>query len=172
MKKSHFREKYHITDTKPVDVIKHRISVVDFVRATETFINENFYGICEISHDVSYNTRMITVAEGHVACFFRELLESVYGKEMIRIKMSLDDELFSVNIEADGHLPIDFKDANRLIRLARSAEFSVTINNTCLRIYMEHSKALIALRAISFHTLYGTFYQMFFGPRTEETSTT
>ncbi len=169
MKKSQFKEKYGISDLKPLTISRHPLFCADIANTTGRFIEDNFKGLCEVTSFIPFSTSYVIISEEQLVCFFRELLECVYGKNMIKIAVEMDEDYLNIVVTAEGELPIECLDANSLVRRAKLAGFKVELSDTTLRLYIKHRHtAHYKVYAISKDQLYGMYSLMFFGPKVYE----
>ena len=171
MKRSHFTEQYNISDIQPITISRHPLSCKDLAQVTKSFMDENFGGLVNVALDILPLSAVIIISEEQLICFFKELIGSIYGKEMISIRIELDEDHFKIIIEGDGELPIGCLDANRLTRRAKMAGFKVELCDTALRLYTKHRRySYYKVYAISADHLYGAFNHSFFAPRVFDVS--
>ena len=166
MKRSHFIEKYKITDKQPGSPDKSVISVYDFVNETNNFLSENFEGLLRLEVNLS-SYEHIRLSLDHIIYFFKLLITDTHGKSLVNVNFSCNNSNFSIKISADGGLPVKDYEMSELIRAARDAGFSVRQADDGLLL----TKAVLTAAALRVFTrvivksgvLTKRFAEMFFG---------
>ncbi len=164
MRKTSFYSKYRISDAKPIDVTRRTVSATDFSRATSSFLNDNFRGLCEVSSDIPETGNVyIIVSEDQTAYFFKIMLSYIEPEKSVAIKIKLAENELTVEIGSDGHLPFDPKDGLELIKLAKQAGFTVNISNDAilLRTAAKYSMTF-KVYAVSMHKFSSKYHEIFY----------
>ena len=77
------------------------------------------------------------VCTEYVAYFFKTLLSEIYGRCFLNIAMSSSPTHLSIDVEADGALPLDDRQIRNLIRLARNARMNITVDESAIRLRLK-----------------------------------
>lgn len=166
MRRSHFIEKYKITDKLPASPDNSVIAVYDFVNETNKFLSENFAGLLRIETDLS-SYEHIRLSIDHIIYFFKLVITNIHAKSLVNVNFSCNNSGFSIKISADGGLPIEDFEMRDLIRAARNAGFSARRADDGLLL----TKAVLTAKALSVFAkiivksgvLTKRFAEMFFG---------
>ena len=122
MKRSHFIEKYRITDKLPFSPDSSVMPVTEFVRESNKFILDNFEGLFDIKYDIS-SYEHIKLGLDYIIYFFKLLAVDVHARTLINVTYSCNNLDFTIKISADGGLPIEKEEMRELIKTARNAGF-------------------------------------------------
>lgn len=122
MKRSHFIEKYRLSDEHPYSIDTGVIAVNDLIKESGRFLEDNFYGLFKVKSDLTVRGH-ICIALDQTVYFFKLLVFSIRAKSLINVNFSCNNSDLLVNISAADGLPIDGDDLRILIKSARNAGF-------------------------------------------------
>lgn len=143
IKKSKFYSKYKITDAKPLGLERHYIQVSNFSSTLIDFLSKEFTGLFEVDYEPIWETNAtIKISEGHVAYFLKTLMATVFGRETLKLKMLLEDEVFNLSIEAESNLPMTNEEMINLVKLIHSTGFSHEITDNRILLYSAVRRAM------------------------------
>lgn len=138
IRKSSFYKKYKISDAKPIDITRHFVQVSEFCETLCDFLNKEFIGLFEIVCEPVWDKCVfVKISEDYTAYFFKLLLATVYGRESVKINVVFEDEVLTLTISADKHLPIEGDEMNELVRIIRSTGFSFKVENDKIIIFAQ-----------------------------------
>lgn len=163
IKRSAFYKHYKISGAEPVDIIKHRIPVTTFTNTVTEFLETEFAGLVEIDCKPIWDENScIRVCEDFAAYFFKNLLAAIYGKVSLKIEMSLEDDIFSLDLyQAKGN--IDYIHINELARIAKSAGFEYKMTENGLLLYARTTRLTrTSIRSTTQNLLRARFAEIFF----------
>ena len=124
IKRSAFYKQYKISGAEPHDVVKHRVPVSIFANTVTEFLSTEFSGLVEIDCKPIWDVNScIRVCEDFAAYFFKNLLAAIYGKDVLKIDIILEDDVFSITLHQPRENGIAYSHINDLSRMAKSAGF-------------------------------------------------
>ena len=163
MKKQAFYAKHKLTDAKPIDIMRRPIVAKDFADSVKDFLNSNFRGLIEVTHDVPVALFYVNISSDMAAYFMKLMLASANGEKMLKVNISTPEDCLVVTITSEGDLPFECDDANLLIRAARNAGFEIALEEHAfvLTTPLSLSKSL-RVYAFSASNMYGKLNELFY----------
>lgn len=163
MKKQAFYAKHRLTDAKPIDITRRPILAKDFADSVTDFLNSNFRGLVEVTHEVPNVAFYVSISSDMAAYFLKLMLAYVNGESLLKVNISTPEEDLVVAITAEDALPYDFVDTNTLIRTAKNAGFDVTVTDNSI-IMKSHLTLSAALRvyALNFSDMRYKLNELFY----------
>ena len=136
IRRSSFYKNYKISNAKPVDIARHFVQVSSFCDTICDFLNNDFTGLVEtICEPIWDPCVFVRISEDYTAYFLKLLLATIYGRDSVKIDMLFEDEVLTISISADGHLPIEGDEMNELVRTLRSTGFSFKVENDRITVF-------------------------------------
>ena len=164
IKRSAFYKQYKISGAEPRDIVKHRVPVSTFANTVTEFLSTEFAGLVEINCTPIWDVNScIRVCEDFAAYFFKNLLAAIYGKAVLRIDLTLEDDVFSITLHQPNKSGIAYEHVNDLSRMAKSAGFEYDISDERLLLYTRTLRyTRTGVRSMTQNLLRARFVEIFF----------
>lgn len=142
MDKIDFIKKYNIRDARPIDPTLRVIPAEGFATGLAEFINERFRGVAKASSSVS-SLGSILISSEYVAMFLKVLLTDLYGRCLLTIDISSDNEMLTIDIKYEEPLPLSDSQMRNLIRLARNGGMLISLDEGLISLTAMFEEAAI-----------------------------
>lgn len=164
IKRSAFYKQYKISGAEPHDVVKHRVPVSIFANTVTEFLSTEFSGLVEIDCKPIWDVNScIRVCEDFAAYFFKNLLAAIYGKDVLKIDIILEDDVFSITLHQPRENGIAYSHINDLSRMAKSAGFDYEITDERLTLFVRTLRyKATGVRSMTQNLLRARFVEIFF----------
>lgn len=145
-------------------MVKHKVTISTFVNTVTEFLSTEFTGLVDVECKPIWDINAcIKICEDYTAYFFKNLLAAIYGRDTVRIEMTLQDDLFSVAIQAEENFKIELSEMTELLRIAKSSGFSYQLSDKELILLASVKRyRQTSVRSMSKNLLRTRFTEIFF----------
>lgn len=140
------------TDTSPYDIESRAVSIFDFIKNTERFLDENYRGCYKESRMITPDKGVIIIrAEGYAEAL-KLIFNSISASHLITLTPTLDENLLHFNIRLDTSL-LDKETKVALFKLSDNSGFTIKITDNNI----EMTFALLDANYSAFQAVSSTF---------------
>ena len=163
MERSLFYKKHRISDTRPKNINVSSIEVRDFAETLRDFMHENFEGAVRVNIKLNA-TGNIEIVEDYAIYYFKLLVCSIFGRDVINIDVSTDYTEFTVKAKCSSGIFPEREDLYDIIRTARNAGFEITPERDAITIKTKlRPRITIGIGSITINRLKRSMANIFFG---------
>ena len=142
MNKQEFIKEYRIKDAMPIDPSLRVLPAEGVAEAIEEFINERFRGVAHAANSV-FCYGGVLICPDYLAYFFKTLLTEIYGRCLVEISITNDNERFCIMAETDEEIPLSEIAQRNLIRIARNAGAKASLSEKAIKLSYKFDDAAI-----------------------------
>ena len=136
IRKSDFYKRYKISDARPLNISKHYVVVSSLADTLVDFLENEFMGLFDVNDEPIKDTNAcVKVSEDFLAYFFKEFMGTIFGRDYLKIRFVLEDEIFKIIVRSDTHLPVTCDEMNCLTRIVHDTGLSIYIDNDIMILY-------------------------------------
>ena len=155
-----------VSDTVYTNFEIQTVSFTEIAEATKAFLNENFSGAVRISANYKEGGFVDVSADGF-AYFFKVVLGSVFGREVIDIDLYSNEAQFKVTIEWNARSSIKDSERDTLLTVAKNSgfDFEFSQGDDKIRIVLNLKKSslpFLSVYATDLNRMMLAFKRVFF----------